>query len=148
MPLYLLDVNVLFALTWPNHLHHARARAWWGSVARWATTPVTESAFIRLSVNPAVVGRQVTVAEAVAVLRAIRSAPGHEFLADGSSFAAPGIDLTRVATARQITDAHLVNLAAAHDAVLATMDAGIADIVAPSDRHRLELLPQLPSTGR
>ena len=25
---YLLDVNVLIALAWPNHVHHAAAHTW------------------------------------------------------------------------------------------------------------------------
>ncbi len=141
MPLYLLDVNVLIALAWPNHLHHARAQVWWAGVERWATTPVTESAFVRLSVNPAVVGRGVTVAEALALLRAVRSTPGHVFIPDESSLVSARVDLSRVATSRQITDAHLVNVAAGAGAVLATLDAGIAELLAPADRALVALLP-------
>lgn len=141
VPTYLLDVNVLIALTWPSHVHHARARRWWPSVDMWATTPVTESAFVRLSTNATVVGQTITVAEAVSMLRAIRAAPGHMFLADESSLADPAIDLTRVATSSQITDAHLVDVAARNNAILATMDAGIPDMLQPADRHRAMLIP-------
>ena len=141
MPLYLLDVNVLIALAWPNHLHHARAQVWWAGVERWATTPVTESAFVRLSVNPAVVGRGVTVAEALALLRAVRSTPGHVFIPDESSLVSARVDLSRVATSRQITDAHLVNVAAGAGAVLATLDAEIVELLAPADRALVALVP-------
>ncbi len=141
MPLYLLDVNVLIALAWPNHLHHARAQVWWAGVERWATTPVTESAFVRLSVNPAVVGRGVTVAEALALLRAVRSTPGHAFIPDESSLVSARVDLSRVATSRQITDAHLVNVAAGAGAVLATLDAEIVELLAPADRALVALVP-------
>jgi predicted nucleic acid-binding protein len=35
---YLLDVNVLSALTWPSHEFHAAAHGWWALSRRnWAT---------------------------------------------------------------------------------------------------------------
>lgn len=138
---HLLDVNVLVALAWPNHLHHARAQRWWATIERWATTPVTEAALVRLSLNPAVVGRPVAFAEAAALLAAVRQAPGHEFLEDSSSLADPAIDTARIAVAGHVTDAHLVNLCARAGATLATMDAGILSLLAPGDRRHVELLP-------
>lgn len=60
---YLLDVNVLIALTNPNHIHHDAAHRWLAGVvghATWATTPLTEAAFLRLMLNPAVTGRRCT----------------------------------------------------------------------------------------
>ena len=35
----LLDVNVLMALAWPNHVHHAPARSWFNARRKsgWAT---------------------------------------------------------------------------------------------------------------
>ena len=37
----LLDVNVLIALAWPNHVHHVAARAWFEEHREegWATCP-------------------------------------------------------------------------------------------------------------
>lgn len=141
MTTFLLDVNVLIALAWPSHVHHGRAHAWWRDVDRWATTPVTESAFVRLSTNLAVVGRPVPVAEAVAMLTAIRATAGHHHLIDDTTLAHPAIDLSRVATSSQITDAHLVNVAATSGATLATMDAGIPDMLQPSDRRHVIVIP-------
>jgi len=42
---------VLIALAWPNHVHHERAQAWFSSSRDqgWATCPVTESGFVRVS---------------------------------------------------------------------------------------------------
>jgi hypothetical protein len=47
------DLNVLVALTWPNHVHHAQARTWFLGVNRagWATCPITEAGLIRVSSN-------------------------------------------------------------------------------------------------
>ena len=64
--MYLLDVNVLIALAWDNHEHHARAHGWFGKLAAtsFATCNVTQSGFVRLSMNPNVVHEQITVADA------------------------------------------------------------------------------------
>ncbi|MDR0593985.1 MAG: PIN domain-containing protein [Bifidobacteriaceae bacterium] len=131
--LYLLDANVLLALTHAGHLNHARATSWLASAARWATAPATESALIRLLLNRAVVGAKVTGAQALGVLRSLRDAPGHEFLPDGTSLADPAINLTGLMGHRQVTDLHLVNLAARNGAVLATFDARIEAALSESD---------------
>ena len=141
-PAVLLDVDVLVALSWPQHVHHARAHAWFDAhEGAWATTPVTESALVRLSTTPAVVGRRVMMSEALGALRAIRSVPRHEFWPDDASFGQPRVDLARLATRRQVTDVHLVNLAAGRSGVLGTFDASIADALEPADRHVVLLLP-------
>lgn len=56
MSVYLLDANVLLALAWPNHLHHAAAHLWFAKNHKsgWATCPLTQLAFVRLSMQPAV----------------------------------------------------------------------------------------------
>lgn len=139
---YLLDLNVLIALAWPQHVHHARTHAWFGSFAgTWLTTPMTEAGFVRLSTNPAVVTERVTMPAALGMLATMRAVPGHAFLPDGSSLAAPAIALDAVATSRQVTDAHLVNLAVASGALLATLDRGIERMLAAQDRSCVVVLP-------
>lgn len=139
---HLLDLNVLIALAWPQHVHHARAHAWFGALkGRWMTTPLTEAGFLRVSTNPAVVTERVSMATALGMLASMRAVPGHTFLPDGSSLAGPVIALDAVATSRQVTDAHLVNLAAASGALLATLDRGIERMLAPADRRHVVVLP-------
>ena len=139
---YLLDLNVLIALAWPQHIHHARAHAWFDTLTRpWATTPTTESGCLRLSTNPAFVGETVPMVQAITTLQSIRSTRGHVFVPDGSSLAESTISLERVATPRQVTDAHLVNLAATSGAVLATLNRGVVELVAPRDRAHVFVLP-------
>jgi toxin-antitoxin system PIN domain toxin len=138
----LLDLNVLIALAWPQHVHHERAHAWFATLATtWMTTPLTESGFVRLSTNPSVVTHRVSMHEALAMLAAMRGVAGHEFLPDASTLAAPTISLTALATSRQVTDAHLVNLAAASSARLATLDRGLERMLAPPDRGVVLVLP-------
>jgi uncharacterized protein len=52
----LLDVNALVALAWDSHVHHATMRTWFAanSASGWATCPITESGFVRVSSNPKV----------------------------------------------------------------------------------------------
>ncbi|MGI9022281.1 MAG: type II toxin-antitoxin system VapC family toxin, partial [Acidimicrobiales bacterium] len=50
----LLDVNVLIALAWPNHVHHDRARSWFSGPGSsgWATRPLPQHGFVRVSSHP------------------------------------------------------------------------------------------------
>lgn len=56
----LLDVNALVALAWDSHIHHARIREWFTANATlgWATCPLTEAGFVRVSTFPARSGSQ------------------------------------------------------------------------------------------
>lgn len=128
----LLDTNVLIALAWPNHIHHARATAWFTRHHRagWATCPPTESGFVRISSNPAIVDEARTPAEAIELLRKLTDIGGHRFWSDdvslaGSDLIAPG----KILGHRQVTDAHLVAIALRHRGRLATFDRRIAGVV-------------------
>ena len=46
---YLLDANVLIALTTPEHTLNNRAAAWFRAGHKFATCPITQGALIRLS---------------------------------------------------------------------------------------------------
>lgn len=139
---FLLDLNVLIALAWPHHTHHLRAHEWFAQMdCRWATTPLTESGFLRLSTNPRISARGVLMPEALGVLREIRQQPGHRFLPDDSSLAAPQVSLQRFSASGQTTDMHLVNLAASAGMALATFDRGIGDYLEDADRRYVLLLP-------
>ncbi len=126
--MYLLDANVLIAMAWPNHPFHAHARTWFVQHARtgWATCGLTETAFIRLSANPRVVGQACRPLEAWQLLSKFRGYGAHQFLSDDR------LDesrwervLSRCFGYRQINDAWLVALAASHGATLATYDRPI-----------------------
>lgn len=128
----LLDVNVLVSLAWPNHVHHGRARTWFRGRAEqtWATTPVTESGFVRVSSNPTAVPTAVTPAEALGLLDRMRAVPGHVFLPDDLELVVGqnGVDPARVLSHRMVTDAHLLALARRHSARLATLDGGLLSL--------------------
>lgn len=140
-PLYLLDANALIALANAGHVHHRAAHRWFAHVRQWATTPTTESAFLRLQSNPAVTGRQISPGSARDALVAIRAQPGHTWIPDGTSLAEPLIRCDALVGHRQVTDFHLVNLAAMTGAVLATFDAGIRAALIGPDQDYVALIP-------
>jgi hypothetical protein len=128
------DVNVLVALAWPNHVHHERARAWFESSHRqgWATTPVTESGFVRVSSNRRVTPAATRPEAAIALLRDMTSLPGHVFWADDTSIArCRWIASERLLGHGQVTDAHLLALALRRRGRLVTFDRGIAELSPP-----------------
>jgi len=134
------DVNVLVALLHPGHVHHQTAQRWFAGAARFATTPITESGLLRMALNPAVMGTVTSAADALASLRSLRSDARAEFLADDSSLAQATIDLIGLVGHKQTTDLHLVNLAAAHDARLVTLDKRVRPTLAPDDQARVVVL--------
>jgi uncharacterized protein len=132
----LLDVNLLLGLAWPNHVHHGVAQDWFRgrASAPWATTPVTESAFVRVSANQSAIPTAVTPAEALALLDEIRRVPGHVFLPDDlEGVVGEGlVPADRIVTYRQVTDGHLLAVARRHGARLATLDRGVAGLAGES----------------
>ena len=132
----LLDVNVLIAVAWPNHVHHQNARRWF-LVERddyWATCPLTQSAFIRISSNPAIIEGAVVPSVALEMLGRYLSRGDHRFIADTVDWAAiktPPLPIFQ--GHRQVTDAYLVELARANDAQLVTLDRRLVQAVQSTD---------------
>lgn len=136
----LLDVNALVALAWDSHVHHAPMRAWFAAnrAGGWATCPITESGFVRVSSNPKVLPSPIGVRAARDVLAVLRAVDGHRFLADDVSLADG--DVPAIAGHRQVTDAHLLTLARRHGTRIVTFDAGLAALAGGSG---VELLAAL-----
>ena len=142
----LLDVNVLVAIAWPNHVHHQAARTWFRSQksAGWATCPATQTGFIRVSSNRSITPEARSPQEAALLLRRLISLPGHAFWLDDSSLLdEKWITLDRITTHHQVTDAHLLALALNRGGCLATFDRGISRLIPPGldAGHALQLIP-------
>lgn len=120
--LAVLDTNVLLALAWPNHQHHAKAHAWFGKNARsgWATCAFTQLGFIRLSSNPAYTPGSVTPAEAAALLSELTTHRSHRFWP--SPPAAKSAIFIRALGHQQVNDAWLVEVARKNRGRLVTLD--------------------------
>ncbi len=133
----LLDVNALVALAWDSHVHHHAMRSWMAVHGHlgWATCPLTESGFVRVSANANVLPSAIGVEAARAVLVALRAAEGHCFLTDDVSICDD--DVPKLHGHRQVTDAHLLTLARRRGVRLVTFDAGL---LALAQGHDVELL--------
>jgi uncharacterized protein len=136
----LLDVNALVALAWDSHIHHLSMRQWFvaNASAGWATCPVTESGFVRVSTNPKVLASPIGITDARRVLSALRAVGGHRFLVDDVSLVDE--DIPTIAGYRQVTDAHLLTLARRRGIRLVTFDAAIVALAKGQD---VELLTAL-----
>ena len=122
MPAVLLDANALVALVVDNHVHHGHAEAWFtASGTGFATCPITQGSLMRLLI------REGQSAEAArSVLQGIASSPRHEFWPDNASY--HDIPVVGIIGHRQVTDAHLAQLARARGARVATFDQAMAKL--------------------
>jgi toxin-antitoxin system PIN domain toxin len=136
----LLDVNALVALAWDSHVHHARMRSWFteNSAAGWATCPLTESGFVRVSSNPRALPVAIGIYAARSVLSALRANDSHRFLTDDVSI--NDSDVPKITGHRQVTDAHLLTLARRRGVRLVTFDTGMLTL---SEGRDVELLSTL-----
>lgn len=121
---YLLDVNALIGLGFGPHGFHARTERWFRTCVgvTFATCSITELGFVRiLAQHP---DYDMTVEMARERLEHLKIAMGNRlvFLVDHVSAS----HLPRwVKKPSQTTDGHLIALAKAHGAVLATLDEKI-----------------------
>jgi toxin-antitoxin system PIN domain toxin len=126
MTIYLLDINLLLALSDPMHVHHEAAHYWFSQTGRlaWATCPLMENGFVRIASHPKYPNRPGDVVTVLAILRQFCAAEGHHFWAEDISLR----DLLQpevVITHNHITDIYLLGLAVHHGGKLATLDQHI-----------------------
>ena len=122
---YLFDVNVLLALGHQDHADHRKVSVWFQSVVRVAThlltCSITELAFVRISVQA---GLEPDVGSAQRTLSALKQSSNVPFqiYSDGLGVASMP---KYVKSQAQLTDGHLLELAASTGATLVTLDRGI-----------------------
>jgi len=124
---YLLDVNVLLALAWPSHLHHGEAHAWFQKNRDhgFATCPLTQLGFVRISSNPKFTSQAVSPQTAIAVLDQITTLDGHSFWPDSISCKEASESDQLIAGHQQISDFYLLGLARKNNGVLVTFDRSV-----------------------
>jgi uncharacterized protein len=138
---YLLDVNVLLALSDPMHVHHVAAHRWFAATGQsaWATCPITENGFVRIASHPRYPNRPGDAPGVLALLRQLCAVAGHHFWgADVSlrDMIQPGTLLSH----SQLTDVYLLGLAIHHGGRLATLDQRIMAAAVPGGSAALELI--------
>ncbi len=137
---------MLQALAWSSHVHHEPTRQWFSSHRSqgWATCPLTQLAFVRVSSEPAVVKTTVAALEAFRLLEVAVSAVEHEFwpMEQGLFQLLPEIR-ERLMGHHQLAGAVLLDLAVRPGCKLATLDRRMENLLAPGSPHRsvLEILP-------
>lgn len=123
----LLDVNALVALAWDTHVHHEAIAAWFDErTGPWATCPVSEAGFVRVSSNAKILAGALGVDDARSVLRDLRAIGEHRFLVNDVSIT--DADVPQIVGHRQVTDAMLVTVARRAGVPLVTFDAAIAHL--------------------
>ena len=138
---YLLDINLLLALSDPMHIHHEAAHEWFARQGRksWATCPLTENGFVRIASHPQYPNRPGDVLAVLAMLRRFCKAKEHQFWNENLSIR----NLLRtdvILTSGQITDAYLLGLAAHKGGRLATLDQRLPVNAVDGGGEALELI--------
>jgi uncharacterized protein len=117
---HLLDVNFLIACGWESHAEYIRASRWLSRAKSFATCPISEMGFLRVSLSPAY---GASFEDAMTALDAIARMSTHRFLRDATR----AKSLPQVSTTKDVTDAHLVHLARRNGLKLATFDATLCE---------------------
>ncbi len=140
-PRYLLDVNVLVALTSRQHIHHAMVTNWFyaSSQIEWRICAFTEAGFLRNATaqRPG----QITMTEATAVLQQLARHPGYRYLpitADWQTLCSPFFK--RLYGTKQVTDAYLLGLAVREELILVTMDKAMMHLAGKEHSQHVLLL--------
>lgn len=138
---YLLDVNVLLALSDREHVSYGLASNWFAHIgkARFQLCSTTESEFVRLAASPLLGNRNVN--DAMALLRQFEEFPNCTYLPTDrpwQELVAPFAH--RLHGHRQVTDALLLGLAIASDSVLVTLDRHIEALAGDEFQKNLLVL--------
>jgi hypothetical protein len=125
---YLLDINLIIALMDPDHVFHQRAHDWWGEAGKpWASCPLTENGFVRITSSAAYSsGETATVLEMASMLSAFTKSSNHEFWADSFSITDTShFNHALILAPKHLTDLYLLKMASKNSGCLATFDRNI-----------------------
>jgi uncharacterized protein len=144
MTTFLLDVNVLLALSDPMHLHHDAAHQWFASrsTSIWATCPLTENGFVRIASHPSYPNRPGDAHQVITILQKLCHTDGHVFWPDTITIR-EFIPPTTFLTHNHVTDSYLLALAIQNSGKLATFDKRIALLKLAGAKEAIELIPTI-----
>jgi predicted nucleic acid-binding protein len=132
----LLDVNVVIASVFADHVMHVSARRFVEGLDRFYTTPTVQGGFLRFATRPLKNehGEQqrprLTMAEALAKLPEFAGVDGHVFVPDDAPFTDLG--MRSMQGHRQWTDAYLLHMARKHGLALASLESRMATVDDPA----------------
>jgi len=132
----LLDVNLVIASVFADHVNHRQARSFVESLGRFYTNPTVQGGFLRFATRPLknehgeLQRARLNMGEALAKLREFTETDGHVFISDDAPFTDLG--LRSMQGHRQWTDAYLLHLARKHNLTLASLESRMATLDDPS----------------
>lgn len=140
---YLLDLNVVVALTDDEHEHYESAHRWFSTLSgeSWGTCPLSDAGYIRLGTSPAARIGSGSFTAAIAVLVDLARRPGYCFWPitdEWAQLTAPFA--SRIFGHQQVTDAYLLGLAIKEDGVLVTFDKAIRYLAGAEFRRNVLVL--------
>ncbi|MCG6193056.1 PIN domain-containing protein [Leptospira sp. FAT2] len=140
---YLLDANVLIALSDSNHTFHEKAWKWFDRKAKngWSTCPITQNALVRILSHPSYPGSPGGVEVASEILHSLLKVKGHKFIPDSISIDSPSFYLDIVSIhSKQLTDVYLLSLSVHHKVKFATFDSKIPYKAVNYGKEHLEVI--------
>lgn len=141
---YLLDVNLLLNLAWIDLKSHSKATRWFLAAGKqsFATCPLTQTGFVRISSGPRILPKPAKIREAMEILRQLTEEQGHVFwphetpLRESTAFC-----VDKLFGPGQLTDAYLLGLAIAKGGTLVTLDRGIQHLAGATYAKHVLVLP-------
>jgi len=124
----LLDVNVLVALFFPEHVHHEIAHDWFADHRQqgWATCPITENGFVRVATQQPSESGLIRATEALVHLARFCNDQHHHQWTDAVSLTDNKLFAPEfIGNHRQVTDVYLLGLARKMKGALLTFDRSI-----------------------
>ena len=132
----LLDVNVIIASVFADHVAHFPARRFVESLERFFTTPTVQGGFLRFATRPMKSGLgeqerpRLAMVEALSKLREFTDADGHVFVGDDAPFT--DLEVRLMQGHRQWTDGYLLHIARRHGVRLASLESRMATLDDPA----------------
>jgi predicted nucleic acid-binding protein len=132
----LLDVNVIIASVFADHVAHFPARRFVESLERYFTTPTVQRGFLRFATRPMKSERgepeqpRLAMVEALAKLREFTAAEGHVFVSDDAPFT--DLKMRSMQGHRQWTDGYLLHIARKYGIRLASLESRMATLDDPA----------------
>ena len=139
--MFLLDVNMLVALAWDDHTQHDQAHEWFSAQAQsgFATCHVTQSGFVRVSLQINGISCQITTQDAIVMLISFTSQARHSFWNDGPVQTSSALWPT-ITGHKQVTDLNLFLIARHNGGKLATFDGAIKNRLPEAERQWVEVI--------
>ncbi len=141
--IFLIDVNLLFAIHQPGHSHFVTATRWFTTMGctSFATCPITQAGLLRLLTQHIADASPFSLQEAREALAHLTDLPGHSYWQDRPDFLTVTAKFySKLQGHRQITDAYLLGLAIHNRGKLATLDRGILQLAGSDFAAHVEVI--------